>query len=274
MESELVSSLKHRNLLSSVFWWQNGVIPPSTESGAEVQAYCMLTLTSVLFFHPSLQPWEKALERRIPRTNLRGRRQPGSGDLASQGPCSCHFGIQTFNLQRSGWEAGALGPPPESELCEETSSSPVQSQLQKHHVSGNPWHPVVRTLWGTGSVQDWGTKVPQTTRSKKNHVSYTGWEDGKGEGASWKLSAGPSPENGFYHCWVPLGASLIAQTVKNSPANARDLGSIPGSGRFPGKGNGNPVQYSCLENSMGRGAWWVTVHGITKSLSMHKWWVL
>ena len=56
--------------------------------------------------------------------------------------------------------------------------------------------------------------------------------------------------------------------VKNSPANAgdsRDPGSIPGSGRAPGEGNSNPLQYSCLENSMDRGAWWATVHGVTKS---------
>ena len=44
-----------------------------------------------------------------------------------------------------------------------------------------------------------------------------------------------------------------------------DLCSIPGSGRSPGEGNGNPFQYSCLENSMDRGAWRVTIHGVTKS---------
>ena len=43
--------------------------------------------------------------------------------------------------------------------------------------------------------------------------------------------------------------------LKNPPANAEDMGSIPGSGRSPGEGNGNPLQYSCLENSMDRGAW-------------------
>jgi len=48
--------------------------------------------------------------------------------------------------------------------------------------------------------------------------------------------------------------------VKNQPAKAGDMGSIPGSGRSPGKGNGNPLQYSCLENSMDRGAWRATVH--------------
>ena len=56
--------------------------------------------------------------------------------------------------------------------------------------------------------------------------------------------------------------------VKNPLANkgdAGDMGLIPGSGRFLGEGNGNPLQYSCLENSMDREAWWVIVHGVSKS---------
>ena len=52
--------------------------------------------------------------------------------------------------------------------------------------------------------------------------------------------------------------------VKNPPANAGDAGSIPGSGRSPGEGNGNPLQYSCLGNSMDRGAWQATVHEVAK----------
>ena len=56
--------------------------------------------------------------------------------------------------------------------------------------------------------------------------------------------------------------------VKNLPANAEDTGSIPGSERSPGEGNGNPFQYFCLENSMDRGAWLATVHGVTKELDM------
>ena len=52
---------------------------------------------------------------------------------------------------------------------------------------------------------------------------------------------------------------------KASAYNAGDPGSIPGSGRSSGEGNGNPLQYSCLENPMDRGAWWATVHGVTKS---------
>ena len=53
--------------------------------------------------------------------------------------------------------------------------------------------------------------------------------------------------------------------AKESDGNVGDLGSIPGLGRSPGEGNGNPLQYSRLENSMDRGTWWATVHGVTKS---------
>ena len=57
----------------------------------------------------------------------------------------------------------------------------------------------------------------------------------------------------------------MAQRVKCLAYNVGDLGSIPGSGRSPGEGKGNPLQYSCLENPMDRGAWWATVHGVAKS---------
>ena len=75
------------------------------------------------------------------------------------------------------------------------------------------------------------------------------------------------------------GASQVAPVVQNLPANAgevRDAGSIPGLGRPPGEGHGNPLQCSCLENLMDRGAWRATVHGFTQSrtqvkrLSTHK----
>jgi len=54
--------------------------------------------------------------------------------------------------------------------------------------------------------------------------------------------------------------------VNNPHANAGDVGLIPGSGRYPGQGNDNSLQYSCLRNPMDRGAWQVTVHGVTKEL--------
>ena len=65
-------------------------------------------------------------------------------------------------------------------------------------------------------------------------------------------------------------ASQVVLEVKNPPANAGDLrgvGSLPGSGRSCGGGHGNPLQYSCMENPVGRGAWRATVHGITQSQS-------
>ena len=56
----------------------------------------------------------------------------------------------------------------------------------------------------------------------------------------------------------------MAQNDKEFASNAGDLGLIPGSGRFPGEGNSNPLQYSCLENPTGRGAWQATGHGVTR----------
>ena len=64
---------------------------------------------------------------------------------------------------------------------------------------------------------------------------------------------------------LPLRASRVAQTVKNLPAIAGDLGLVPGLERFPGEGNGNALQYPCLEDSMDKGVWRAAVHGITKS---------
>ena len=58
---------------------------------------------------------------------------------------------------------------------------------------------------------------------------------------------------------------LTCSDGKASAYNAGDLGSIPGSGRSPGEGNGSPLQYSCLENPMDGGAWWTTVHRVAKS---------
>ena len=81
--------------------------------------------------------------------------------------------------------------------------------------------------------------------------------------------------NTYLHYVYTFMGFLGGAVVKNSPASAgdaRDLGSIPGLGRSPGGGNGNPLQYSCLGNRMDRGAWWATVHVVTESrtwLSTH-----
>ena len=77
--------------------------------------------------------------------------------------------------------------------------------------------------------------------------------------------------------WEHLGLTYVLTSfpgdsvVKNTPAHAgdaRDMGLIPGSGISPGERNGNPLQYSCLENPTDRGNWWVTVHGVAKESHM------
>ena len=71
----------------------------------------------------------------------------------------------------------------------------------------------------------------------------------------------------FVPCHPYFRASRGALVVKNLPSNVgdvREVGSVPGSGRSPGGGNGNPLQYSCLENSMDRGAWWAMVRKFTR----------
>ena len=77
-----------------------------------------------------------------------------------------------------------------------------------------------------------------------------------------------SPESFyFFFYYLSFGASQVALVVKNLLANAGDSGDvnlIPGLGRSPGEGNGNPLQYSCLENPMDRGAWQATVHGVQR----------
>ena len=64
---------------------------------------------------------------------------------------------------------------------------------------------------------------------------------------------------------LKLEGFRVGSEGKVSTCNAGDLGSTPGPGRSPGEGNGHPLQYSCLENSMDGGAWWATIHGVTKS---------
>ena len=69
----------------------------------------------------------------------------------------------------------------------------------------------------------------------------------------------------IWHQMLLLKGFPGSSEVKASARNAGDPGSIPGLGRSPGEGNGNPLQCSCLENPMDGGAWWATVHGVAKS---------
>ena len=92
-----------------------------------------------------------------------------------------------------------------------------------------------------------------------------------------KLKIASKPPEAGERQWridFPSTNFKVSLVVKNLPANVgdiRDAGSIPGSGRSPGGGHGNPLQYSCLENPMDRGAWQATVHSGTQSWTWLKW---
>ena len=75
----------------------------------------------------------------------------------------------------------------------------------------------------------------------------------------------PVPFQCFFRSRQGLPQWLISKECTSNAGNAGDVGSAPGSGRSSGGGNGNALQYSCLENSVDRGAWWATVHGATES---------
>ena len=88
------------------------------------------------------------------------------------------------------------------------------------------------------------------------------------EPACWTRTAGAAPRGGlsflgsFRTPPISRRAFPGGSVVKNPPASAGEAGSAPGSGRSPGEGNGSPLQFSCLENPMDRGAWWAAVHGV------------
>ena len=81
----------------------------------------------------------------------------------------------------------------------------------------------------------------------------------------WWFTLGIYPEVGLLDHMEVLQGFLVGSDGKESACNAGDPSLIPGMGRSPGEGNGHPLQYSYLENSMDRGAWWATIHGVAKS---------
>ena len=97
------------------------------------------------------------------------------------------------------------------------------------------------------------------------------WEGGSGWGTHvtpWLIHVNVWPNP--LQCCEVISLQLIK--INEKKKKKRDVGSIPGSGRSPGEGNGNPLQYPCLGNPMDRGAWWATIHGAAKSrtrLSRH-----
>ena len=79
-----------------------------------------------------------------------------------------------------------------------------------------------------------------------------------------------SPLSCYVLVFIALFSCLVVKNPLPNAGDVRDVGLIPGLGRFPGGGHGNPLQYSCLENPMDVGAWWATVHEIAKSWTQLK----
>ena len=113
-------------------------------------------------------------------------------------------------------------------------------------------------LQGIFPTQESNPGLPQVShRQILYHLSH--WGNLKQDGRSLTLSLFDSPRSSEHHSFqehLPCGSA-----GKESTCNVGDLGLIPGLGRFPGEGNGNPLQYSYLETPIDRGAWWATVHG-------------
>ena len=114
--------------------------------------------------------------------------------------------------------------------------------------------------------------IPGSGRSPRgghgNPLQYSCLENPKDRGA-WQATVHRVEKSGTRLKRLSSSSSIYAfphgSVVKNLPATAGGIGLIPGSGRPPREGNGNPLQYSCLENPKHRGAWWTTVHGVVKS---------
>ena len=132
-------------------------------------------------------------------------------------------------------------------------------------MDGGAWWAAVHGVaksWTRLSDFTFTFHFPALEKEMATHSSVLAWRiPGMGE-------PGGLPSMGSHrvgHDWSDLAAAAACDTVvKNLPANTGNVGSIPGSGKFHGGGNGNALRYSCLEKSMERGAWRATVHGVTK----------
>ena len=162
-----------------------------------------------------------------------------------------------------------------SHLCQESRQLAPYSSTLAWKI---PWTEEPGRLQSMGSLRvrhDWATSLSLFTfmhwRRKWQPTSVLAWR------IPGMVEPGGLPSMGSHrvrHDWNNLAAASACINSgfpgglegKASACNAGDPGSIPGSGRSPVEGNGNPLQYSCLGNPMDRGDWWAAVHGITKEL--------
>ena len=155
------------------------------------------------------------------------------------------------------------------------------------------WHPTPVLLPGKShgrrslvGCSPWGREESDTTERLHFHFSLACIGEGNGNplqcsclenprdrGARWAAVYGVTQSRTRLK-WLSSSMYVYGfpgySKDKESALNVGDPGSILGSGRSPGVGNGDPLQYSCLENSMGRGTWWATIHGVTESVR-HDW---
>ena len=156
---------------------------------------------------------------------------------------------------------------------------------EREFFYGKRWILFLPNLWEQGESEQWrkmpSAKFPIRVARETGCLQLLPLEHpskpmktvrGAGIGIWWYLGQIASRENSgvlSIH-WVPrciTWASQVVLVAKNLLANTGDLGSIPGSGRSPGEGHGNPLQHYCLETSMDRGAWQTIVRGVTKSFT-------
>ena len=142
-------------------------------------------------------------------------------------------------------------------------------------------HPCARCLTSRGTHSHsvphrWNLQCQRPTRDQRSSGQKTNWLPAWRSHLALFYVSWPSCQSYLAACFFPtFRASIslhpITHTFYPNPTctacSAGDPGLIPGSGRSPAEGNGNPLQYSCLENSMDKGAWQATVHGVTKSRS-------
>ena len=111
----------------------------------------------------------------------------------------------------------------------------------------------------------WGSEELDTTERLHFHFSLSCTGEGNGNPLQCSCLENPRDSGAWWAAVYGVSQSRTRLKRLSSSSSAGDLGSVPGSGRSPGERNGYPLQYSCLENSMDRGAWQATIHGITKS---------
>ena len=157
-------------------------------------------------------------------------------------------------------------------LYGEGNGTPLQYSCLENPMDRGAWSAAVHGIsrsWTRRSNFTFTFHFHALEKEMATHSSVLAWRI-SGTGKPGGLPSLGSHRVG--HDWSDLAAAAAAAYIytlgfpcssvgKESACNAGDPGSIPGLGRSPGEGNGNPLQYSCLENPMDRGAWWATVHG-------------